>query len=112
MSSRAARPSARNTVKGGGSSASCRELSGIAAADPSARRGWLPAALEQIARIPYNDANCDASPATRTPARAPCRGQEEAMSEGHSHPDWRDHGVRVVSAKDLDTNTPPTPGMS
>ena len=33
------------------------------------------------------------------------------MSESR-HPDWRDHGVRVVSGKDLDSNTPQTPGMS
>ena len=26
--------------------------------------------------------------------------------------DWRDNGVRVISGKDLDTNTPQTPGMS
>jgi uncharacterized RmlC-like cupin family protein len=26
-------------------------------------------------------------------------------------PDWRDHGVRVVRAGELDTNTPQTPGM-
>jgi uncharacterized RmlC-like cupin family protein len=34
------------------------------------------------------------------------------MSEGESKQDWRTNGVRVVSAKDLDTNTPQTPGMS
>jgi uncharacterized RmlC-like cupin family protein len=28
------------------------------------------------------------------------------------HPNWRDHGVRVVHAGDLDPNTPQTPGMS
>ena len=28
------------------------------------------------------------------------------------HPDWREHGVRVVHAADLDPNTPQTPGMS
>jgi uncharacterized RmlC-like cupin family protein len=27
-------------------------------------------------------------------------------------PDWRNHGVRVVKAGTLDTNTPQTPGMS
>ena len=27
-------------------------------------------------------------------------------------PDWRDHGVRVVRAGELDTNTPQTPGMN
>jgi uncharacterized RmlC-like cupin family protein len=27
-------------------------------------------------------------------------------------PDWRDHGVRVVRADELDTNTPQTPGMN
>ena len=29
-----------------------------------------------------------------------------------STPDWRLHGVRVVRAGELDTNTPQTPGMS
>ena len=29
-----------------------------------------------------------------------------------SHLDWRLHGVRVVRADELDTNTPQTPGMS
>ena len=33
------------------------------------------------------------------------------MTDGH-HPDWRNEGVRVVSGKTLDTNTPQTPGMS
>lgn len=27
------------------------------------------------------------------------------------HPDWRNHGVRVVHSDELDTNTPQTPGM-
>lgn len=27
-------------------------------------------------------------------------------------PDWRDHGVRVVRAGELDTDTPQTPGMN
>jgi uncharacterized RmlC-like cupin family protein len=34
------------------------------------------------------------------------------MSEPSQHPDWRRHGVRIVSGNDLDTNTPQTPGMS
>ena len=29
-----------------------------------------------------------------------------------SHPDWRDHGIRIVRADQLDMNTPQTPGMS
>jgi uncharacterized RmlC-like cupin family protein len=32
------------------------------------------------------------------------------MSE--DRPDWRTHGVRIVRAGELDTNTPQTPGMS
>lgn len=28
------------------------------------------------------------------------------------HPDWRTHGVRVVHAGELDTNTPQSPGMN
>lgn len=32
------------------------------------------------------------------------------MSE--SHKDWRDNGVRIVRAGELDTNTPQTPGMN
>ena len=28
------------------------------------------------------------------------------------HPDWRNHGVRVVHAGELDTNTPQSPGMN
>ena len=27
-------------------------------------------------------------------------------------PDWRDHGVRIVRASELDLNTPQTPGMT
>ena len=27
------------------------------------------------------------------------------------HPDWREHGVRIVHANELDSNTPQTPGM-
>ena len=41
--------------------------------------------------------------------------QSEASLEDvndQSHPDWRLHGVRVVRAGDLDTNTPQTPGMN
>src|ERR1700676_3463488 len=34
------------------------------------------------------------------------------MSETATKPDWRNNGVRVVSGKELDTNTPQTPGMS
>jgi uncharacterized RmlC-like cupin family protein len=37
-------------------------------------------------------------------------GTEADMTE--SKQDWRTNGVRVVSGKDLDTNTPQTPGMS
>lgn len=33
------------------------------------------------------------------------------MSE-HEHPNWRDHGVRVVRGDELDTNTAQTPGMN
>jgi uncharacterized RmlC-like cupin family protein len=29
-----------------------------------------------------------------------------------TRPDWRNHGVRVVRAGELDTNTPQTPGMN
>ena len=29
-----------------------------------------------------------------------------------AHPDWRNHGVRVVHSDELDTNTPQTPGMN
>ena len=28
------------------------------------------------------------------------------------HPDWRNHGVRVVYSDELDSNTPQTPGMN
>src|SRR5690348_15250883 len=43
--------------------------------------------------------------------------RREAMSEAATHPDgthpdWRNNGVRIVSGKELDTNTPQTPGMS
>jgi uncharacterized RmlC-like cupin family protein len=34
------------------------------------------------------------------------------MIETNSQPDWRDNGVRVVRADNLDTNTPQTPGMN
>jgi len=34
------------------------------------------------------------------------------MTGPAAHPDWRHHGVRVVSGKALDANTPQTPGMS
>lgn len=28
------------------------------------------------------------------------------------HPDWREHGVRIVHGHELDSNTPQTPGMA
>ena len=34
------------------------------------------------------------------------------MTDNATKPDWRNHGVRIVSGKELDTNTPQTPGMS
>jgi uncharacterized RmlC-like cupin family protein len=35
------------------------------------------------------------------------------VSEDHDpHPDWRDHGVRVVKAGTFDANTAQTPGMN
>jgi uncharacterized RmlC-like cupin family protein len=34
------------------------------------------------------------------------------MTPDGSHVDWRRHGVRVVRADELDTNTPQTPGMN
>jgi uncharacterized RmlC-like cupin family protein len=34
------------------------------------------------------------------------------MSETETKPDWKHHGVRVVHADELDTNTPQTPGMN
>jgi uncharacterized RmlC-like cupin family protein len=37
---------------------------------------------------------------------------EGTMIETNSQPDWRDNGVRVVRADNLDTNTPQTPGMN
>jgi len=33
------------------------------------------------------------------------------MSSGSS-PDWRDHGVKIISSTQLDLNTPQTPGMT
>jgi len=36
---------------------------------------------------------------------------EGAMSSD-SHPDWRNHGVRIVRGDQLDLNTPQTPGMT
>jgi uncharacterized RmlC-like cupin family protein len=30
----------------------------------------------------------------------------------HGHPDWREHGVKVIPGSMLDTDTPQTPGMS
>ena len=29
-----------------------------------------------------------------------------------AHPDWKAHGIRIVRAGELDTNTPQTPGMT
>jgi uncharacterized RmlC-like cupin family protein len=29
-----------------------------------------------------------------------------------ANPNWRDHGIRIVRAGELDTNTPQTPGMT
>ena len=29
-----------------------------------------------------------------------------------SQPDWRSHGIRIIRAGELDTNTPQTPGMT
>ena len=34
------------------------------------------------------------------------------MSENAKQPDWRNHGVRVIHADQLDPNTPQTSGMS
>ena len=34
------------------------------------------------------------------------------MSEHDPRPDWRRHGVRIVKAGAVDTNTPQTPGMN
>ena len=34
------------------------------------------------------------------------------MTDTATKPDWRNHGVRIVSGKELDTNTPQTQGMS
>jgi uncharacterized RmlC-like cupin family protein len=34
------------------------------------------------------------------------------MSETSGTKDWRDHGVKVIPASALDSNTPQTPGMS
>src|SRR6266581_4675084 len=34
------------------------------------------------------------------------------MADSGTKQDWRNNGVRVVSGKELDTNTPQTPGMS
>jgi len=33
------------------------------------------------------------------------------MSTSDAHTDWREHGVRIVRAGELDRNTPQTPGM-
>ena len=34
------------------------------------------------------------------------------MPHDGDKPDWRNHGVRIVRAGELDTNTPQTPGMN
>lgn len=35
------------------------------------------------------------------------------MSETRpEHPDWKDHGIRIVRSNELDTDTPQTPGMA
>src|SRR5882724_128490 len=34
------------------------------------------------------------------------------MSAGEDKPNWKEHGVRIVHADELDTNTPQTPGMN
>ena len=34
------------------------------------------------------------------------------MTETETATDWREHGVRIVRAGELDTNTPQTPGMN
>src|SRR5882672_2896275 len=34
------------------------------------------------------------------------------MSAGEDKPNWKEHGVRIVRAGELDTNTPQTPGMN
>ena len=36
----------------------------------------------------------------------------ESGSGPTEKPDWRHHGVRIVNGRDLDPNTPQTPGMS
>ena len=38
--------------------------------------------------------------------------EDPRMPESESKPDWKNHGVRVVHAGELDTNTPQTPGMN
>jgi uncharacterized RmlC-like cupin family protein len=37
-------------------------------------------------------------------------GENEMTTE--TTPDWREHGVRIVTSTDLDLNTPQTPGMT
>jgi uncharacterized RmlC-like cupin family protein len=34
------------------------------------------------------------------------------MTEARAKTDWREHGVRIVKASELDFNTPQTPGMT
>jgi len=36
----------------------------------------------------------------------------EVMTERETAPDWKNHGVRIIRAGELDTNTPQTPGMT
>jgi uncharacterized RmlC-like cupin family protein len=36
---------------------------------------------------------------------------EHPNGDGHSHPDWKHDGVRVVPGNQLDSNVPSTPGM-
>lgn len=34
------------------------------------------------------------------------------MSEQNTKPDWKNHGVKIIRAGELDSNTPQTPGMT
>ena len=36
----------------------------------------------------------------------------EKIADASSSPNWRDHGVKIVSSSQLDLNTPQTPGMT
>jgi uncharacterized RmlC-like cupin family protein len=42
----------------------------------------------------------------------PCSAILRGMEESGEQVDWREHGVRIVRAGTLDTNTPQTPGMT